>query len=107
MRGRRARCRACRAAVLVTLTESGRRLLVDPEPEPERGNTALHRDHLGVLRSRRITAERPVMPWERVYVPHPATCPDRNGPPAQPALPEGVASLAAYRARRSPTGGRQ
>lgn len=94
----RARCRACRAEVLITTTEAGKHLLIDPDPDPAYGNTAVHRDHLGVLRSRRITEERPALPWERVCVPHAATC---RGPTAkQIALPIGVTSLSAYRYRR-------
>ncbi|WP_062214715.1 hypothetical protein [Streptomyces sp. NBRC 109706] len=114
-------CRRCLAPVAVTTTEAGRMLLIDPTPDPQYGNTAVHRDATGRLRSRRITAERPAMPWERVCVPHAATCaanqPQRPGGRAdthaeqpRPApqarrrsatgLPAGVVSLTDYRRRR-------
>lgn len=93
------RCRLCGGAVLWTITEAGARLLVDAEPAPD-GNTAVHRDATGTRRSRRPSADMPVMGWERLHKPHVATCPGRRPPAASPrpgALPAGVADLAAYR----------
>lgn len=119
-------CRRCLAPVAITVTEAGRALLINPDPDPARGNTAVYKDATGRLRSRRITAERPAMPWERVCVPHIATCqgrqeqqPDgRPRPTAGPqsgaapepgthrrdpaGLPAGVVSLTDYRRRRQP-----
>ena len=66
-------CLKCRAQVRITTAESGKAFLVDPAPDPS-GNTALHRDARGVLRSRRVSEERPAAPWERVMMPHAATC---------------------------------
>lgn len=82
----------------MTTTEVGKHLLINPEPDPERGNTAVYRDHLDVLRSRRITAELPAMPWEKVFLPHPATCTEPKT--EQLTLPDGVTSLTAYRHNR-------
>lgn len=90
-------CRTCRTEVLVTTTEAGRHLLIDSDPDPDYGNTAVHRDHLDVLRSRRISDERPALPWERVCVPHAATCSGRTA--RQTAPPTGVTSLSTYRRR--------
>lgn len=99
------RCGTCGAAVHLTITEAGRRLLVDARPDPE-GNTAVYRDGTGTWRSRRPTAELPVAGWERLHKPHVATCGGGRAAgapstacPARP-LPEGVVDLAARRSRR-------
>lgn len=68
-----ARCRRCCRPVHWTVTASGARLAVDPEPS-EQGNTAVYRDGAGTARSRRPTRELPVLSYERLYVPHMATC---------------------------------
>ncbi len=79
-------CLKCHKPVRATTAESGKRFLVDPVPDPA-GNTAVSRDAGGVLRSRRISAERPAAPWERVMMPHAATCkpiPKADPPPRPP-----------------------
>lgn len=48
-------------------------LAVDPVPDAK-GNTAVWRDVTGVLRSRRVTGERPLAPHEKLMMPHVATC---------------------------------
>lgn len=76
-------CKRCPATVRVTTAESGKTFLVDPNPSPD-GNTAVWRDVAGVLRSRRISKDNPALPWERVMVPHAATCkptPKADPPP--------------------------
>ncbi|MFF0395111.1 hypothetical protein ACFYSJ_04875 [Streptomyces sp. NPDC005248] len=99
-------CADCHREVLWTVTESGKRLAVDPEPDSE-GNAAVYRDGVGTTRSRRPSDEMPLMGWERLHVPHVATCWARRAAPA-PArpdtLPPGVSDLAAYRlkSRRRP-----
>ncbi|MFF5984381.1 hypothetical protein ACFY78_36620 [Streptomyces olindensis] len=95
---RLAACRDCRRPVLWTTTEAGKRLAVDPEPNPT-GNAAVWRDGTGAVRSRRPTAELPLNGWERLHLPHVATCPARA---QQLALPAGVTSLAAHRRKRRP-----
>lgn len=70
-------CPDCRAPVLWTITEAGRRLAVDPTPT-EDGNTAAYRDGVGTLRSRRPSEELPLLPYERLYMPHVATCAARS-----------------------------
>ncbi|MEC3995234.1 hypothetical protein VSR01_17495 [Actinacidiphila sp. DG2A-62] len=99
--GTRAICRDCYREVLWTVTDAGKRLAVDPEPD-ETGNTAAYRDGTGTFRSRRPTDELPIMAWEKLYVPHVATCTARQRRATQkrPAvLPPGVLDLTAYRRR--------
>jgi len=96
------RCAVCGSEVLWTVTEAGKRLAVDPRPD-EAGNTTAYRDGLGVWRSRRPSPELPIAPWERLYMPHAATC--RTAKTAEavtvpPVLPPGVADLAAHRRAR-------
>lgn len=82
-------CLKCHVQVRITTAESGKRFLVDPVPDPA-GNTAVSRDAAGVLRSRRISEERPAAPWERVMTPHAATCkpaPKADPPPPPPRRP--------------------
>ncbi len=86
-------CLKCHAQVRITTAESGKMFLVDPSPDPS-GSTACHRDARGVLRSRRVSEERPAAPWERVMMPHMATCKpapkaDRPPPPPRPARSSG------------------
>ncbi|MEV5472814.1 hypothetical protein AB0L66_10710 [Streptomyces sp. NPDC052207] len=97
-------CPDCRRPVLWTRTEpgvsteGGKRLAVDPTPNPD-GNTAVHRDGTGRYVSRRVTEERPLWGPERLHMPHPATCPRRQ---TQIALPQGVIRLADHRRKRRP-----
>lgn len=96
-------CRQCGKPVRWTRTEAGKALAVNPEPDAD-GNTAAYRDGLGAWRSRRPTEELPVLRWERLYMPHVATC----VPVAEqleldlklPELPEGVADFNAHRRKR-------
>ncbi|MEU8834848.1 hypothetical protein [Streptomyces sp900116325] len=98
-------CTDCRREVLWTVTESGKRLAVDPEPDPA-GNAAVYRDGLGAHRSRRPSEDLPLMGYERLHVPHIATCQARRqASPTRPGpLPPGVSDLTAYRlkSRRRP-----
>lgn len=102
MQRRLSRCGDCGGDVMWTITDAGRRLAVNPTPDPD-GNTAAYRDGTGTWRSRRPTDELPPMPWERIYMPHVATCSARG--PADPGPPErtrclGVIDLADERRRR-------
>ncbi|MFD5266722.1 hypothetical protein [Streptomyces sp. NPDC058335] len=89
-------CRDCRRPVLWTITEAGKRLAVDPDPDPA-GNTAVWCDGATVWRSRRPSADLPLCGWERLHKPHVATCPTHT---QQLALPDGVTSLAEHRRKR-------
>lgn len=90
-------CRDCRRPVLWTITEAGKRLAVDPEPDSA-GNTAVWRDGTGAWRSRRPSDELPLTGWERLHMPHVGTlCPARA---EQLELPVGVTSLDAHRRKK-------
>ncbi|MFF1416529.1 hypothetical protein [Streptomyces sp. NPDC058280] len=94
-----AHCPDCRHPIRWTRTEAGRPLAVDPDPDPA-GNTAVWRDGTGALRSRRPSADLPLTGWERLHMPHVATCPARR---EQLALPAGVTRLDDHRNRRRTT----
>ncbi|MFJ6380107.1 hypothetical protein ACIQI7_08915 [Kitasatospora sp. NPDC092039] len=68
-----ARCRLCGTAVHWTITAAGARLAVDANP-CALGNTAVFRDGTGTIRSRRPNAELPLLSYERLHLPHAATC---------------------------------
>lgn len=79
---------SCGQRVRMTKTESGAPFPVNLVPDPN-GNTAVWRDVAGVLRSRRVTPERPLLPYERLMMPHVATCkpPARRTTPPRPPRP--------------------
>ncbi|MFF2619363.1 hypothetical protein [Kitasatospora sp. NPDC058046] len=56
-----------------TITAAGARLAVDANPSAL-GNTAVYRDGTGTIRSRRPSADLPLLPYERLHLPHAATC---------------------------------
>ncbi|WP_030847462.1 hypothetical protein [Streptomyces griseus] len=95
-----AHCPDCRKPIRWTRTEAGRNLAVDPDPHPE-GNAAVWRDGTGALRSRRPTADLPLTGWERLHLPHIATCPARQEQTALP-LPAGVTRLSDHRRKKNP-----
>lgn len=66
-------CPACGAPIRWTVTEGRKRLAVDAAPNPA-GNTAVSRDGRGTWLSRRPTAELPLAPYEKLHMPHVATC---------------------------------
>lgn len=79
----------CGKQVRWTRAESGAQLAVDPAPHPD-GNTAVWRDVHRVLRSRRITENEPIAPWEKRMTPHTVTCtgkPRVEAPPPPPRPP--------------------
>lgn len=92
-----AHCPDCHHPIRWTLTEAGRNLAVDPDPDPG-GNAAVWRDGTGTLRSRRPSAELPLTGWERLHMPHVATCPAHQ---QQLALPAGVTRLDDHRRRKN------
>lgn len=83
-------CRRCTKPVRWTTSEAGKAFAIDPDPS-EVGNTAVMRDVAGTLRSRRVSAERPLMPGERLMMPHVATCTPAarraTPPPPKPPRP--------------------
>lgn len=78
-------CPDCGEPVLAAITEAGRRQLLNPEPD-QRGNTAVRRDSTGTYRARVPNEELPIWPWERIHMPHPATCDRRLARPAPTPL---------------------
>ncbi|MEU7891723.1 J domain-containing protein [Nonomuraea sp. NPDC049152] len=84
----------CGKDVWWTRTESGATFPVDLAPHAD-GNTAVWRDVHGVLRSRRITADQPLVPPAKRMMPHAVTCtgkprvrtPPPPRPPRRPAPP--------------------
>lgn len=67
-------CERCHARIRWTVTAAGKRLAVDADSDPE-GNTAVHTDGVGRVRSRALTADRPTLEgaeWQAM--PHAATC---------------------------------
>ncbi|WP_372455494.1 DnaJ domain-containing protein [Nonomuraea sediminis] len=77
----------CGKYVRWTRTENSADLAVDPDPHPE-GNTAVWKDVHGVLRSHRITKDRPLVPPAKRMKPHAATCTGRPRVQTQPPPPQ-------------------
>lgn len=84
----------CRRTVLVTWTERGRRLAVDPAPDPA-GNVAVYRDGTGRWKSRSLSGRdaMQVLAHERIFMPHVATSPSCHPAPPAATLP-GLATFA-------------
>ncbi|WEH40764.1 hypothetical protein [Streptomyces sp. AM 2-1-1] len=94
-----AHCPTCRHPIRWTRTEAGRPLAVDPDPDPT-GNTAVWRDGTGALRSRRPSTDLPLTGWERLHMPHVATCPATRQQPETP-LPAGVTRISDHRRKKN------
>lgn len=75
-------CGRCPATFVFAVTEAGRSMPVDVAPDAA-GNVAVHVDGSGRIRARIVSAELPVQPWERLHLPHFATCGALMKPPAQ------------------------
>jgi hypothetical protein len=78
-------CPDCGDEVLVAITAAGRRQLLNPEPD-EKGNTAAYQTGVGGWRARVPNADLPLLPYERIFMPHPATCDRRLARPAPTPL---------------------
>lgn len=101
-------CPDCGQPVLTAITAAGRRQHLNPDPDP-RGNTAAYRDGVGTWRARVPNTDLPLLPYEHLHMPHPATCDrhlaaartptaSRTNPPPRPAGT--VTNLARYRSHR-------
>lgn len=67
-------CRGCGQRVFFVRTVAGKKLPVNLEPDPA-GNTAVYRDGSGCFVGRSLTKADPTpAPFEKVYMPHMATC---------------------------------
>lgn len=89
--------RPCGQKVRWTQTEAGMAFAVNLAPDPD-GNVAVFRDVRGKLISRRVTADRPLLPYERLMMPHIATCkaPPRPKPPPRRPPPRATPAAGAY-----------
>jgi hypothetical protein len=76
------RCGRCPASFVFAITEAGRSMPVDVEPDVA-GNVAVHVDASGRVRARIVSAELPLQPWEHLHLPHFATCGAPSKPPAR------------------------
>lgn len=95
-------CRECQQPILfaVVSNREGRapsRMPLDPRPDPA-GNVACYRDGTGRLLGRVLGKGQERAGYERVYMPHFATCPARQKP-AEP--PPGVTGLEEWKRARS------
>ncbi len=87
---------SCGKLVRWTRTEAGAPFPVNLAPDSN-GNTAAWRDVTGVLRSRRVTRERPLAPHEKLMMPHVATCkPPARRPPPRPPRASGPAASESF-----------
>lgn len=75
-------CKRCGQRVNWAITRKGKRMPVDPQPDPE-GNLAVHRDGKGEFRARVLVDGEEPAGYERRCMPHFATCP----PPGLHAQP--------------------
>lgn len=98
----------CGRHVLVTLTDRGRRLAVDPDPHPG-GNQAVWRTGTGAWRSRSLSGAEamPVLAYEEIHMPHVATSPRCRPAPPAPALPGLTAFARPTRPSRLPRPGQR
>lgn len=95
-------CRACGQPIRWSVTAAGKRQALNPEPDPA-GNTVARLGALATWYSRVPTPERPQAPFERLFMPHAATCTATRTVQLPLPLPEGITSLADHR-RRNPRG---
>ena len=96
-------CRECRQPILfATVTnKEGRppsRMPLDPDPDPA-GNVAVYRDETRRLVGRVLGKDARPAGYERLFMPHFATCPKRKE--AAPVTPPGVTSLGEWRKARA------
>lgn len=80
-------CPDCGELVLRAITAAGRRQFLDGEPD-EKGNVAVYCDGPGTVRARVPNDDYPLMPWERIYMPHQASC---TNPQPRTIVPRPVA----------------
>lgn len=93
----------CEQLVLMTTTEHGNPMPLQPTPDPT-GNQAAYRNGLGTWRSRALNGHDARAPehLEEKFRPHVADCPSRTEQKALPGLPSGGRTRSRRaRARRS------
>lgn len=105
-------CRACPQQLLFVRMASGKAMPCNADPDPD-GNIAVQRDAAGTWIGRALRKDEEPAGYERVYMPHFATCParkskdtptpeerNRAAPPYQPlpaVLPDNVRVLRPFR----------
>lgn len=77
-------CDFCGRPLLWATTVYERPIPLDPDPDPK-GNQAIYRDGTGALRTRHLKKGQQPQPFEKLHMPHVATCPARKPPAARPA----------------------
>jgi hypothetical protein len=93
-------CLRCQKTVLWAKTERGKWMALDPEPDPK-GNQAAWKDSDGTWKTRQIGKDNPPWGFEKVHMPHVATCkPEAAVVPIKPTLPKNVIPIGAARSRR-------
>jgi hypothetical protein len=92
-------CRTCLRPVLLVRTERNKPFLLDPKPDPK-GNQAAWCDSDGTWKTRQLSpSSDPLWDFEKVYMPHVATCPGRK-PHEAPPLPPNVIPITQAASRR-------
>jgi len=81
-------CSACRQPVVWAFTAKGKRLALNPDPDPA-GNQAAYRDHRPTWLTRQLKDGEEPFTWERRHMPHVATCTglQRRTAPRAPQVP--------------------
>lgn len=93
-----AACGECLEPVTWAWTALGKRLPLNPAPDPD-GNAAAYRDGTGRWCARILRKNEQPLGYERRYMPHFATCPARR-PPGAGAASAQVIDLDSHRSRR-------
>ena len=96
-------CPDCRKRVIWAATKAGKRQILDFRPSGE-GNVAAYQDAMGGWHARTITQHSaPVMPPEKLYMPHWASSPKCRppSPASKQAASELVTFLDEYRRAQS------
>ena len=89
-------CSLCRRPVIWATTVYEKSIALDPDPDPD-GNQFVYRDGTGALRTRQRKKGQEPQPFERIHMPHVASCPARRKPPP---LPSNVTPITAARSLR-------
>jgi hypothetical protein len=95
-------CGECHAPVIWALTPLGKRIPLNPRQDPD-GNVAAYRDGTGRWCARVLKKDEQPQGYERLYMPHFATCPARrrSSRPSQAGGAEVIDLRSRRRRRRS------
>ena len=89
-------CSQCYRPVIWATTVYERPIPLDPDPDPD-GNQAVMRDGTGALRTRQLKKNQEPADFERLHMPHAATCAARRAPAR---LPSNVTPITSARSLR-------